>query len=517
MPTEIQANQTNIILSHSDRINKSCSNITEFADNYKLNLKYKDTVALQQKIIRYIVAHPEDLDLIKNVDWFERFERDIFVKLRNRINEKVEFSFGSFLAELSPNEQEYYKNFIESKNTVPPENKYNAQLICDELQREYFKVRKTELVEKLFVNSGSDKDLRKLIRELEDYSSLTEEEELEEIDPRNPPEEVRFMFKQIGQLRNEGLIPFGNLSRIKAKIKQGKSKAVDLLAGIALARNEVMSLKGEYDVKVLLFDTEQNKPHVYSRRTRIARLAGLSEKEPSKDLKVFAMRKRITESKEKAREAIIKEIRKEYSEGKPLLVFIDGINDLGDAELDDKAAKKIVSSLMDLTNDAMIAIVGVIHENRNSTTTKGWLGLVWDEKAASLLQVKKNDGYFTLKQEDSRDGEIRDIDFKLEDNLTLVPVGIDEILEKDRKEKENIKNKKIWIEIFGSDKSLSQTELAKKLEEYRKKKGNPVKKSQCTHIISQAKDEGILHKGEGRTGKYSIVPDEAPKEETLDM
>ncbi len=496
--------------SHSDRAGNAINNIIAIAGNLDERFRNKDTVTAQQRLIRYFVEHPEDVGMIEHY-CFEGFENEIFKKLKACIESGLEFTFNGFLFELTQNERDYYKTFIDVQGNEPPTNKHNAQLLYEEVQQKEANIEGLEAIEDLMLKFKDGRDLKSSLSSIESLDERINLKNLEEIDPRKRYKETKFVFQQTGQYQNEGLIPFGNLSRVKAKIKQGKSKAADLLAGIALSKHETMTLRcNEPEIKVLLFDTEQSQAHVSARWTRIARLAEIDEKEPCERLKVFPVKMAVLESKEKARNAIIQKI-KECSGDTPLLVIIDGINDLGDAELDDKAAKKIVSQFMAITENADVALVGVIHENRNNETTKGWLGLIWDEKSASLMQVKKNSGYFSLKQEDSRDGEIQDITFRLEDFLTIAPVDENELERIQRENDKVVKDKLMWRRLFDSDRTLSQKDLSNRVQ---KERG--IKHPMATKIINDAVDLKILHKGEGRRGLYSIVPDDEPEEATLE-
>lgn len=384
-----------------------------------------------------------------------------------------------------------------------------AESLISSVQRSFSKIG---FVDNLLSENISRKELELFLKKVFDDGNLEKRIKVEPIDPRKEYPPRIFIFSQITENGEKPFIPIRNLTRVKAPIKQGKSKLADVLASFALSNKNLLGVKSTKKTKVIIFDTEQDEDDVKCRWIRIARFANLSEFVPCDNLSVYPMEDALLESKDGSLGFIEETIITESSSAEQTLVIIDGINDLGEAELDKDTAKCITMRFKKLAKDTNSAIVGVIHQNRNSETTKGWLGLIWDEKSTSLLNVSKDKStnVFTINMEPSRHGEIEPIRFCLDDYLTISSVSETELQDIQKKCNKQIEDKDRWRAIFGNDSQLSSTELSKREVNKAKAEGRSHSLAQARNIISDALKKEILIKGSGRNGLYSIVPNNAP-------
>lgn len=137
--------------------------------------------------------------------------------------------------------------------------------------------------------------------------------------------------------------------------------------------------------KVLLFDTEQGKAHVWKVVNRVHRMAGATE--GLKDFHTFYLREKSIDE----RIEIIKEQIEKY---RPSLVVTDGVVDICNDFNNIEAATATTQLLMELSAKYGCHIMTVLHENKGDGNLRGHLGSIITQKAETVIQLQK-DGDFT--------------------------------------------------------------------------------------------------------------------------
>lgn len=239
-----------------------------------------------------------------------------------------------------------------------------------------------------------------------------------------------------------GAIPRRDIFAIKAKSKQGKSQAATvLMAGVLGDESLGITVSDPYKTKVIYVDTEQTEANTIIVGHRVHRLLGWPEESNNARFRVYNMRDWDWQDKLPFIEYIIKTY-------KPTMVVIDGIADLLINFNDVEKSSICILNLMQIASKSGCSIGNVLHENKakDDNSMKGHLGTMLLQKASDVFEVTKKDNVFTLKQTESRNKPIGDIQWIMDDNGNIV-----------RKDKDNqqIKaetkeaNTAIWRQIYA--------------------------------------------------------------------
>ena len=154
----------------------------------------------------------------------------------------------------------------------------------------------------------------------------------------------------------------GNFSASIGKAKSKKTFNVSAIVASALSNDEVLRYNSDFPSdkrNILYIDTEQGRHHCQKVLKRIVRLANLPIDIEPKNLKILALRKYTPEE----RLAIV-----EYALNiipNIGLVIIDGIRDFVYDINSPSEATKIISKLMQWTDDYQIHIHTILHQNKN--------------------------------------------------------------------------------------------------------------------------------------------------------
>lgn len=203
----------------------------------------------------------------------------------------------------------------------------------------------------------------------------------------------------------------GNISTIIGRAKGRKSFFVDLLISV---------MKGYYDEqfrsvvngKIVLFDTEQSKYHVWKATKRIENLL----KAWPKDLDVFGLRPDNTNERVTLIESYI------YQQ-EPEVIFIDGIRDLITDINDAEQATMIVGKLMKWSYEKNCHICCVLHQNKADENARGHIGTEIVNKSETVISINKvfKDPKFSeAKSVYTRGQEIKEFEFSVENGLPVI-------------------------------------------------------------------------------------------------
>lgn len=137
--------------------------------------------------------------------------------------------------------------------------------------------------------------------------------------------------------------------------------------------------------KVLLFDTEQGKAHVWKVVNRVHHMAEATE--GLKNFHTYYLR-------EKSIDERIEIIQDQIEKHRPALVVIDGIVDACHDFNNIDASTATTQLLMELSAKYGCHIMTVLHENKGDGNLRGHLGSILTQKAETVIQLQK-DGDFT--------------------------------------------------------------------------------------------------------------------------
>ena len=163
----------------------------------------------------------------------------------------------------------------------------------------------------------------------------------------------------------------GTLGNFSASIGKAKSKKTFNVSAIVAAA---------------LKDTEQSPYHCLKVMTRILRMAGLPDDRDNENLEFLALRKYTPEQRIRIVEQAI------YNTPEIGLVIIDGIRDMVYDINSPGESTRIISKLMQWTDDRQIHIHTILHQNKGDENARGHIGTELNNKAETVLQVEKDKG-----------------------------------------------------------------------------------------------------------------------------
>lgn len=179
----------------------------------------------------------------------------------------------------------------------------------------------------------------------------------------------------------------GNFSASIGKAKSKKTFNVSAIVAAALKNGTVLRYAAELPEakrKVLYVDTEQSPHHCLNVMERIMRMAGLPDDRDNENLEFLALRKYTPEQRIRIVEQAI------YHTPNLGMVVIDGIRDMVYDINSPSESTRIISKLMQWTDDRQIHIHTILHQNKGDENARGHIGTELNNKAETVLQVTKS-------------------------------------------------------------------------------------------------------------------------------
>ena len=179
----------------------------------------------------------------------------------------------------------------------------------------------------------------------------------------------------------------GNFSASIGKAKSKKTFNVSAIVAAALKNGTVLRYAAELPEakrKVLYVDTEQSPHHCLNVMERIMRMAGLPDDRDNENLEFLALRKYTPEQRIRIVEQAI------YHTPNLGLVVIDGIRDMVYDINSPSESTRIISKLMQWTDDRQIHIHTILHQNKGDENARGHIGTELNNKAETVLLVEKD-------------------------------------------------------------------------------------------------------------------------------
>lgn len=317
--------------------------------------------------------------------------------------------------------------------------------------------------------------------------TLTEELRSRMIELEREYPEIIFLVR----LNGVGCFSIGDIQAIKAKAKQGKTFTIICII-VALIRGSYMGFTAtRSDLRVLYLDTEMNPLNTAKLAKKVHRLCGLPTDKSSD--RFYAMNLRGD-----APALRCKLLRDAIEAIKPDAVFIDGVKDLIESDINDqKESGKVVQMLMTLTKEHPIALISVLHTNKALTDSnmRGSIGTELTNKVSEVWEVKKDGNVFEATQDISRNQPVDGFSFTLNEYGEPIPVDFTPKLS--RTDIADAKMRECLKAAIPPPNSMSYTEL---LQVYSELAGCATKTAQ-THV-AQATKKGIIERG--RDGNYRL-------------
>lgn len=193
----------------------------------------------------------------------------------------------------------------------------------------------------------------------------------------------------------------GNIHAIKGAAKAGKTTAAKAIIS-ALMKGKMFHLQSKIKkAKVIYFDSEQSDEDAKRIINDVKQITGLANKYIDRHLSLYALRKLDCTQLLSKIESAIKHL-------KPDVVFIDGIVDFVKSFNDEKESMTLIRELMRMSSEYNCAIVNMLHTNPGEAGGKmrGHLGTLLSQKAATVLECRKNARIITVTSAETRHAEI---------------------------------------------------------------------------------------------------------------
>lgn len=173
---------------------------------------------------------------------------------------------------------------------------------------------------------------------------------------------------------------------------------------------------------VIDFDTEQGDYHASKAFKRVETMYG----KYNSFYVPFTLRKLSAKERVEFIEYIVWESGYKDHIG---LISIDGVADLIDNVNDPDGSNEIVQKLMRITQEKKLGMITVIHRNYDTQKATGWLGSAIMKKAETVLMIEKNNKTGTVKPQLSRNIDIDEINFTINDKGLPIESDNDSIFE----------------------------------------------------------------------------------------
>ena len=308
----------------------------------------------------------------------------------------------------------------------------------------------------------------------------------------------------------------GNFSASIGKAKSKKTFNVSAIVAATLKNGTVLRYVAELSDgkrKVLYVDTEQSPYHCLKVMKRILRMAGLPDDRDSENLEFLALRKYTPEQRIRIVEQAI------YNTPDIGLVIIDGIRDMVYDINSPGESTRIISKLMQWTDDRQIHIHTILHQNKGDENARGHIGTELNNKAETVLLVEKDEKDTDVST--VRAAHIRAMDFDafaFRINEEALPELLDgykfQKKEPGRPKKEKFDayrditehQHRIALEAaFTLKDEYGYQELAEALKSAYASVGVPLSDNKVVSLITTLKNKRMIVQENGR--KYTFKPD----------
>ena len=300
----------------------------------------------------------------------------------------------------------------------------------------------------------------------------------------------------------------GNFSASIGKAKSKKTFNVSAIVAAALKNGTVLRYVAELPEdkrKVLYVDTEQSPYHCLKVMTRILQMAGLPDDRDNENLEFLTLRKYTPEQRIRIVEQAI------YNTPDIGLVIIDGIRDMVYDINSPSESTRIISKLMQWTDDRQIHIHTILHQNKGDENARGHIGTELNNKAETVLLVEKDKGNGDISHVSAI--HIRAMDFE-PFAFRINDKALPEAKKPGRPEEEKFdpykhiteQQHRIALEaVFGLKEKYGYKELEDALIKTYMSVGVKLNHKKAVSLITMLRNKRMIVQENGR--KYTFMPD----------
>lgn len=308
----------------------------------------------------------------------------------------------------------------------------------------------------------------------------------------------------------------GNFSASIGKAKSKKTFNVSAIVAAALKNGTVLMYAAELPEekrKILYVDTEQSPYHCLKVMERILLMAELPPDKDCERLEFLALRKYTPKERIAAVEQAI------YNTPDLGLVVIDGIRDMVYDINSPGESTRIISKLMQWTDDRQIHIHTILHQNKGDENARGHIGTELSNKAETVLLVEKDakmPDISTVKAAHIRAMDFAPFAFRINEQALPELISDYQLLGKEggnaKREKfapyKDISEQQHRIALeaaFTLQEEYGYQQLTKALQDAYSSVGVQLSANKTVSLITMLKNKRMIVQENGR--KYRFAPD----------
>ena len=368
------------------------------ASRDKLQREIEDSLPLQYSLLKYLVSHPERLELVGDPEIFDREPRSIYYKLKKYVDSikgtKERFDLALLtVGYFDAADKFFYETEVERAEDLDTE--FNARQTCEALQTLHNELTRFQTAFAILHAQDTSaaaiygKQLARMTEDLPVHATVFS------TDTRL--QRTKYSLKHCGV----PILEDSNFYIIMGREKSGKSHVLSVfLAAYLFGKLESFRLEsmiGSED-KILYIDTEQSASDAHNICQTANLLAGRIYDAPN-DRLIIASCDEVPPSQ------MLSEIQQLIEQYRPKVVFIDGYAGLLEDAYLTKGADPLMREIRNLARHYNLVIMGVFHaktednplapEKAPNVSAFGAFGKICQKYGGGTFYVETQEGFLT--------------------------------------------------------------------------------------------------------------------------
>lgn len=368
------------------------------ASRDKLQREIEDSLPLQYSLIKYLVSHPERLELVGDLEIFDREPRSIYYKLKKYVDSikgtKERFDLALLtVGYFDGADKFFYETEVERAEDLDTE--FNARQTCEALQTLHNELIRFQTAFAILHAQDTSaaaiygKQLARMTEDLPVHATVFS------TDTRL--QRTKYSLKHCGV----PILEDSNFYIIMGREKSGKSHVLSVfLAAYLFGKLESFSLEsmiGSED-KILYIDTEQSASDAHNICQTANLLAGRNY-DAQNDRLIIASCDEVPPSQ------MLSEVQQLVEQYRPKVVFIDGYAGLLEDAYLTKGADPLMREIRNLARHYNLVIMGVFHaktednplapEKAPNVSAFGAFGKICQKYGGGTFYVETQEGFLT--------------------------------------------------------------------------------------------------------------------------
>ena len=368
------------------------------ASRDKLQREIEDSLPLQYSLLKYLVSHPERLELVGDPEIFDREPRSIYYKLKKYVDSikgtKERFDLALLtVGYFDAADKFFYETEVERAEDL--ETEFNARQTCEALQTLHNDLTRFQTAFAILHAQDTSaaaiygKQLARMTENLPVHATVFS------TDTRL--KRTKYSLKH----RGVPILEDSNFYILMGKEKSGKSHVLSVfLAAYLFGKLESFSLESMIggDDKVLYIDTEQSASDAHNICQTANLLAGRNYDAPN-DRLIIASCDEVPPSQ------MLSEVQQLVEQYRPKVVFIDGYAGLLEDAYLTKGADPLMREIRNLARHYNLVIMGVFHaktednplapEKAPNVSAFGAFGRICQKYGGGTFYVETQEGFLT--------------------------------------------------------------------------------------------------------------------------